>query len=97
MSVADLDAEALSALARLQGAGVLTADEVTALLARLGDLPMERLPITTDLLEMAWSLEDNVAARDALSMAAARAVGGRLVTTHDRLRRAVPTIAVPLQ
>lgn len=94
MTVAHLDAEVLSALARLHRADVLTEREVTALLARLGDLAMERVPITSGLLQAAWSLRDNVAARDALYVAAAHAVHARLLTTDDRLARAVPDILV---
>lgn len=94
MTVAHLDAEVLSALARLHRADVLTEGEVTALLARLGDLAMQRVPITPGLLQVAWSLRDNVAARDALYVAAAQAVRARLLTTDDRLARAVPDIVV---
>lgn len=97
VSVAHLDAEVLSALARLHRAGVLAGAEVAGLLARLGDLPMQRLPITGDLLQAAWSLRDNVAARDALCVAATHGVDGHLLTTDDRLARAVPTITVPLE
>lgn len=94
MTVAHLDAEVLSALARLHRADVLTEGEVAALLARLGDLAMQRVPITPDLLQVAWSLRDNVAARDALYVAAAQAVHGRLLTTDNRLARALPDVVV---
>lgn len=97
MSVTHLDAEVLSALARLHRSGVLGQPEVASLLARLADMPMQRLPITADLLRAAWSLRDNVAARAALYVAAAHAVNGRLLTTDQRLARAVPTITVPLE
>lgn len=94
MTVAHLDAEVLSALARLHRADVQTEGEVAVLLARLGDLAMQRVPITPDLLQVAWSLRDNVAARDALYVAAAQAVRARLLTTDDRLARAMPDIVV---
>lgn len=97
LSVAHLDAEVLSALARLHRADVLTEGEVATLLARLGDLAMQRLPITGELLRVAWSLHDNVAARDALYVAATHAVDGRLLTTDDRLARAVPATVQPLR
>ena len=57
---------------------------------------MQRLPITRDLLRAAWGLRDNVAARDALYVAAAKAVHGRLLTTDDRLARAVPDLSLAL-
>ena len=96
MTVAHLDAEVLSALARLHRADVLAAGQVTELLDRLATLAMQRLPITPDLLRAAWGLRDNVAARDALYVAAAKAVHGRLLTTDDRLARAVPDLALTL-
>jgi predicted nucleic acid-binding protein len=76
--------------------GALTDAEVDQLLTRLAHLAMQRLPITPALLQAAWALRDNVAARDALYVAAAHAVRGRLLTTDDRLVRAVPDLAVRL-
>ena len=96
MTVAHLDAEVLSALARLHRGDVLTPAEVTRLLDRLATMDMQRLAITGGLLQAAWNLRDNVSARDALYVAAARAVRGQLLTTDDRLARAVPDLAVPL-
>jgi predicted nucleic acid-binding protein len=96
MTVAHLDAEVLSVLARLHRADVLAPGQVIELLDRLATLAMQRLPITRDLLRAAWGLRDNVAARDALYVAAARAVHGRLLTTDDRLARAVPDLALTL-
>lgn len=96
MTVAHLDAEVLSALARLHRADVLTHQQVTDLLDRLSTLAMQRLPITPTLLRAAWGLRDNVAARDALYVAAAKAVDGKLVTTDDRLARVVPDLALAL-
>jgi predicted nucleic acid-binding protein len=96
VTVAHLDAEVLSALARLHRSDVLNPAEVAVLLDRLATLAMRRLVITGSLLQAAWSLHDNVSARDALYVAAARAVRGQLLTTDDRLVRAVPDLAVPL-
>lgn len=93
-TVAHLDAEVLSALARLQRAGYLAAREVEELLRRLATLDVRRLPITGALLEAAWRLRGNVAARDALYVAAARGLGGVLVTTDARLARAVPDLVL---
>lgn len=96
VTVAHLDAEVLSGLARLHRAGELAADEVSRLIERLGSLVMRRAPITTELLQVAWALRGNVAARDALYVAAARGLDARLVTTDERLGRAVPNLIAPL-
>lgn len=96
-TVAHLDAEVLSALARLHRAGELHAAELTTLLHRLATLAARRLPITGRLLLTAWSLRDNVAARDGLYVAAARALAAGLVTTDDHLARAVPEIVAELE
>jgi predicted nucleic acid-binding protein len=92
VTVTHLDAEVLSGLARLHRAGELAADEVSRLIHRLGSLAMRRVPITTDLLQAAWLLRDNVAARDALYVAAARGLDAWLITTDERLGRAVPDL-----
>jgi predicted nucleic acid-binding protein len=96
ITVAHLDAEAFSGLARLQRAGELTATEVGELLSRLARLDVRRVPISGALLDAAWQLRDNVAARDALYVAAARDLGCVLLTTDERLARAVPELAVEL-
>ena len=96
MTVAHLDAEVLSALARLHRGGALSDGQVTELLDRLSTLAMQRLPITRGLLQAAWSQRDNIAARDALYVASAQAVHGRLLTTDDRLARSVPELSVGL-
>ena len=95
-TVAHLDAEVFSALARLCRAGTLTADSVEARLRLLMTLEMVRLPITGALLAEAWSYRENVTARDALYVAAARRLHGRLLTTDRKLARAVPDVAVDL-
>lgn len=95
-TVAHLDAEVFSGLARLYRADDLDAEEVAVLLRRLGDLAVARLPITARLLDAAWALRDNVAARDALYVAAAEVLSADLVTTDDRLARAVGDLAVNL-
>lgn len=93
ISVAHLDAEVFSALARLHRAGELGVEEVSELLERLAHLDMRREPITGELLAAAWGMRDNVAARDALYVAAAQGVEGALITTDERLARAVPDLA----
>ena len=95
-TVAHLDAEVFSALARIHRADDLDADEVAALLGRLGELAVTRLPITTTLLNAAWGLRDNVATGDGLYVAATEALSAGLVTTDDRLARAVPDMAIDL-
>ena len=96
-TVAHLDAEVFSALARSHRSGQLDADEVGRLLGHLAALPARRLPITGTLLAAAWSLRSNIAARDALYVAATHALGARLVTTDTRLARALPDLVAPLE
>lgn len=96
LSVAHVDAEVFSALARLQRDGRLDAQEVPSLLERLAALAIERLPISGALLDAAWHRRHNIAARDALYVAAAEGAGARLLTTDDRLARAVPDLAISL-
>ena len=96
MTVAHLDAEVLSALARLHRGDVLNTAEVAGLLDRLAAMEMRRLAITGSLLQAAWDLRDNISARDALYVAAARSIRGQLLTTDERRARAVPDLAVSL-
>lgn len=96
-TVAHLDAEVFSALARLHRAGTMSAEDVTARLRLLMRFEIQRLPITDALLEEAWGLRDNVAARDALYVALARRLRARLLTTDGRLARAVPDVSVRLR
>lgn len=95
-SVAHLDAEVFSAFARLHRDEQLAAEAVSARLALLADLNVARLPITAPLLSVAWALHENIAARDALYVAAALTVTGKLLTTDDRLSRAAGDIAITL-
>ena len=90
LTVAHLDAEVLSALSRLHRAGALSAEDVAARLRALDLMRLVRLPITGGLLLGAWRLRARVAMRDALYVAAAEGVSGRVLTTDDRLRRAAP-------
>lgn len=95
-TVGHLDAEVFSGLARQHRAGLLDPDEVTELLRRLASLAVTRMPITSQLLITAWSLRADIAARDALYVVAARALDASLVTTDERLARAVPELAIEL-
>ncbi|CAN5909782.1 type II toxin-antitoxin system VapC family toxin [soil metagenome] len=92
LTVAHLDAEVLSALARAHRAGDLNAENVTTSLHDLSDMVLTRMPIGADLLEAAWDLRHNVYAKDALYVALAQALGAQLVTTDGRLARAVPEL-----
>jgi predicted nucleic acid-binding protein len=93
-SVAHLDAEVFSALARLHRDEQLTADAVYSRITLLGELDVARLPITAALMSAAWGLRDNITARDALYVAAAQSLSARLLTTDDRLARAVGDLAI---
>jgi predicted nucleic acid-binding protein len=96
VTVAHLDAEVFSGLARLHRAKELAAGEVEELLRRLTTLDVRRVPISGVLLEAAWRMRDNLAARDALYIAAARDLGSALLTTDERLARGVPDLAIGL-
>ncbi|MEX2324640.1 MAG: PIN domain-containing protein [Nitriliruptoraceae bacterium] len=96
VSVAHLDAEVLSALARLHRDDRLAADDVAELVELLGQLTMRRGPISGALLRAAWALRDNIAMRDALYVATAVAMHARLVTTDDRLARAIPYLGADI-
>lgn len=95
-SVVHLDAEVFSALARLHRDELLTAEAVSTRLALLADLDVARLPISAPLLSAAWTLRDNIAARDALYVAAAHTLSGQLLTSDVRLARAAGDIALAL-
>lgn len=95
-TVAHLDAEVFSALARLHRGGMLSAEAVDVRLRALSRIDMLRLPIIGALLQDAWTLRHNITARDALYVALARRLRGRLLTTDARLARTVPGIAIDL-
>lgn len=96
VTVAHRDAEVFSGLARLERAGDLSPGEVIVLLDRLSELGMARVPITRGLLVAAWRLRENVSARDALYVVAAQELDAELVTTDQRLARAVPDLVAEL-
>jgi predicted nucleic acid-binding protein len=86
---AHVDAEALSALGRLERAGRL--DDVAAAdgLLALSELPIERHAVSPLLLG-AWTLRNELRLVDGLYVELARQLGMRLVTTDQRLARAAP-------
>lgn len=96
-TVAHMDAEVFSGLARHHRAGELEAGEVTTMLQRLATMAAARLPITGELLQVAWSMRDNLAARDALYVAAAHALRADLATTDQRLSRAASDTVARLE
>ena len=89
---AHVDAEALSALGRLDRAGDLPM--ISRRIEGLRDFPVDRLPLLL-LLPLAWSLRDRIAVKDALYVALALTLDASLLTTDKRLARAVEGL-VPL-
>lgn len=89
---AQIDAEILSALGRLYGAGEVGAGAVEAMLTSLAAAPIQRHAVT-GLLGGAWSRRHQLRLSDALyvELAASRALP--LVTTDGRLRP-VPVVEV---
>jgi predicted nucleic acid-binding protein len=84
---AHLDAEVLSAVARLWRAETLSTQAVDDMLAGLAELAVERVPLPP-LLAAAFELGENVTQRDSLYVALTRLLGGVLVTRDDRLASA---------
>jgi predicted nucleic acid-binding protein len=95
-TVAHLDAEVFSALARLHRNGTIETGAVDVRLRALARMNLFRLPITGALLQEAWTLRHDVMARDALYVALARRLRGQLLTTDQRLARAVPGLCVDM-
>jgi predicted nucleic acid-binding protein len=91
---AHVDAEILSALARLHRAGKLSDAEVDQALADLAAMPLQRLPIDGLLLSDAWAMRGNVSIKDALYLATAHRLRGRMLTTDQRLHRAAPGLTI---
>ena len=84
---AHLDAEVLSALARLWRAMTLSSQAVDDMLAGLAELAVERVPLPP-LLATAFEMRENVTQRDSLYVALARRLESVLVTRDDRLASA---------
>lgn len=86
---AHLDAEVLSALGRLQRAGVLTLAQVEAALQEFRQAPIARHELSP-LLNGAWARRDDLRLADALYVEMADKEGFVLLTTDQRLARAWP-------
>jgi predicted nucleic acid-binding protein len=84
---AHLDAEVLSALARLTRAGVLSSSAVDDMLAGLVELPLRRMPLPP-LLASAFGLRDNISVHDGLYVALAYQLDASLLTLDRRLAAA---------
>ena len=84
---AHLDAEVLSALARLCRAGQLSAAAVDDMLVGLAELPLGRVELP-QLLQPAFALRDNVAQRDSLYVVLAQQLDALLLTLDARLATA---------
>jgi len=84
---AHIDAEALSALGRLQRSGQLLEREVTSRLKLLSEAPIER-HLLSELILGAWRRRKNLRLVDGLYVELASQLGVRLLTTDARLAAA---------
>lgn len=91
-SPAHVDAEVLSALARMVRAGSIEDRFVDPALTELSAAPIVRLPLRP-LLAGAWGLRNNVAMRDALYVILARRLDAELLTADGALARS-PALGV---
>ena len=91
---AHLDAEVLSALARLHRAGALTDRQVAARLRHVAAAPIQRHPVAP-LLAGAWKRRHNIRMVDAVYVELSTRLGGvPLITTDARLAGVVPNADV---
>ena len=77
----------LSALRTLHRDGALSERGARQARHKLGLLPLRRYPHTPFTARI-WELRDNLTVDDAVYVALAEALGGRLLTTDARLARA---------
>jgi len=80
------DAKVLSALARLERAGDISAADATAAVGHLEAAPVARTPLA-GLLAQAWARRASLRVTDALYVALATRLDATLVTTDARLSR----------
>lgn len=90
---AHFDAEVLSALGRMQRAGVLTVAQVDAALDELRQAPVTRHELMP-LLAGAWARHDTLRLTDAVYVELADTADLVLLTTDQRLARAWPAAHV---
>ncbi len=82
-----IDAEVVSAIARLERATELRRDEADSVIADWATVPVERVATST-LVPRAWRLRDAVRTSDAFYVVLARMLGCPLITSDARLSRA---------
>jgi predicted nucleic acid-binding protein len=84
---AHVDVEVMSAIARLQRAGVLTVEEAAAALDRFAAAPLHRHELPP-LVSGAWGRLGQLRVADALYVELASQLGMRVLTSDVRLARA---------
>lgn len=89
-----LDLEVLSAVARLERAGLVTPAEAGQAIDDLGTMPVERIE-PARLTRGVWALRGGIRIADAFYVAAARGLEAELLTADARLARA-PGLGVPV-
>ena len=89
-----IDAEVLSALARHERHGKLSQSHARGLVTMLSLMPVRRIPHRV-LLSGAWKRRGNLSLYDAMYVALAARIGGR-VMTKDRKLAASPNLDVPV-
>jgi predicted nucleic acid-binding protein len=89
-----IDAEVLSALARHERHGNLSRHRARSLVGMLSLVPVRRIPHRV-LITGAWKRRGNLSLYDALYVALAARIGGRILT-KDRRMAASPNLDVPV-
>ena len=82
---AHIDAEALSALGRLNRAGKITADAVHSMLGHVSSAPIIRHPLA-GLVVGAWGRRGSLRLADAIYVELASSLGLSMITTDTRLK-----------
>lgn len=82
-----VDLEVLSAIARLERAGEIAADDADRAVANWQDLPLTRIDSAL-IADSAWQLRHRVRISDAFYLATARGLAAALLTSDARLSRA---------
>lgn len=83
---AHIDAEVLSALGRMERAGLLTTDRAMEAVRKCAATPVERTPLPS-LLAGAWGRRSSLRLSDALYVELAERTERRLITSDRRLGR----------